>query len=180
MMPATQSARTIGHAPHGWHTVIIRYAVMLACLITASAAIIVAVGAQPSPATLPVIIAVVAVLIPAIMFLTFHMLWRPIFAKYPKQPVGLDAESRSFQSFSVSIVNMGFSVHATTDAEFLHLEPVWILQAFGASPASVPWTALTPTHDPRWPRVGRAVRLDGHFMTGPAWCLDRVYTRAAE
>lgn len=159
---------------------ILRFAIMLVLLIAASVTMIVSVAARPSPATIPVVFSVVAVMIPAILLLAFHMLWRPIFAKYPKQPVGLDAESRSFQSFSVSIVNMGFCVRATTDEEFLHLEPLWILQAFGASPASVPWTALTPTRDPRWPRIGRAVRLDGHFITGPAWCFERVPAHVPE
>ncbi|MBX3355933.1 MAG: hypothetical protein KF724_09570 [Phycisphaeraceae bacterium] len=116
-------------------------------------------------------------MIALIALVSFHLIWRPVFARYPLQPRGLDATTRRFQSFSLGILNLGFSVHTTADEEFLHLEPLIIWQLLGAMPASVPWSALSPRPTPIKPLIGVAVRLDGWTLVGPRWCLERVGAR---
>lgn len=158
---------------------IARFLFVLALVIAADAALIVYFVTQPSSAAaLPVVVIAATGMVPLIAMLAFHMLWRPIFLAYPLQPKGLDAVSRRFQSFGVSIVNMGFSIHATTDDEHLHLEPLWVWQVLGASPASIPWTELSPEPRSLLAREGCAVRLNGNLIVGPRWCFERVFASA--
>jgi len=155
---------------------ILRFAVLLALVFAFDAAMLIYFFSNPSPGKAPLLVAAGVGMIPVIAMLAFHMLWRPIFAKYPAQRPTLDAVSRRYQSFSVGIVNMGFSINVSTDEEFLHLDPLWLWQVLGATPASVPWTALSPaTHSAMVIGLGRVVRLDGHTIAGPRWCFERVF-----
>ena len=155
---------------------VLRFVLILALVIAVDAALLIWFLSNPSLATVPLMLAMGMAMVAVIATLAFHLLWRPIFAKYPMQRPGLDAVTRRFQSFGVGIVNMGFSIHATTDEEFLHLDPLWLWQVLGANPVSIPWQAMIPERTGA-PLVGagRAVRLDGHLIVGPRWCFERVY-----
>jgi len=157
---------------------ILRFFLVLAAVIAVDASLLILFLSNPSPATVPVVIAAGIGMVPIVGLLAFHMLWRPIFDRYPWQRPSLDASRRRFQSFSVSVVNMGFSIHASIDEEFLHLEPLWLWQVLGASPASIPWSAMTAERrGAPLAGAGRAVRLDGHLIVGPRWCFERVFKR---
>ena len=65
------------------------------------------------------------------------------------------------------IVNMALGVHVAVDDEYLHLEPLAIWRCLGARPASIPWTAMEPVGT-----NGRVVRVAGHRLDGPKWCLS--------
>ena len=97
----------------------------------------------------------------------FRGLWRPMLAPFPACAPAEDAVSRRFQSIGLGIVNMGASVHITADEDYLHLVPLRIWQLLGASPASIPWSAMEPEGT-----SGRVVRVNGHRLVGPAWCIS--------
>lgn len=156
-----------------------RFILLIALVIAADVAIVITFLRNPSPATVPVLLAAGFGVVVVVALLAFHMIWRPIFSRYPAQRPSLDAVSRRFQSFSVSIVNLGFSINASADEDFLHLEPLWIWQALGATPASVPWSAMTPERRSLLARDGCSVRIDGHLLVGPRWCFERVFARSA-
>lgn len=159
---------------------IIRFLIVFAVVLAIDFWILYQLLTSPSSAALiPVLAVALLSLIPVIALLSFHMLWRPVFSKYPPQPHGPDAVTRRFQSFSVGFLNMGFSIHATTDSEHLHLEPLGIWQLLGASPASIPWSALTPERQSLAAIEGRTARLDGHLLFGPRWCFERLFNQGA-
>ncbi|MHC4108209.1 MAG: hypothetical protein ACYSTY_09025 [Planctomycetota bacterium] len=97
----------------------------------------------------------------------FHLLWRPMLAPFPPQEPAPDAVRRYFQSFGIGIVNMSLSVHVAVDEDYLHLIPLAIWRALGARPASIPWSAMEPIG-----KSGRVVRVAGHRLDGPKWCLE--------
>ncbi len=97
----------------------------------------------------------------------FHLLWRPMLAPFPPQEPAPDAVRRRFQSFGIGIVNMGCSIHVAVDEHYLHLVPLAIWRALGARPASIPWSAMEPVGT-----SGRVVRVAGHRLDGPKWCLE--------
>ncbi|MCH2133187.1 MAG: hypothetical protein MK116_05490 [Phycisphaerales bacterium] len=141
-------------------------------ILAGSTALLILMINTPKSTVLPVIFTIYVVgEVVAIMFLAFHMLWRPIAGQYPPQAHGEDAITRKMQSFSLGIVNMGMSINATADSAHLHLEPVAWLRFFGASRMSIPWTDLKP-HG----RGGRSARLGttGPVLQGPKWCMELV------
>ncbi|MBM4113302.1 MAG: hypothetical protein FJ253_07995 [Phycisphaerae bacterium] len=153
---------------------ILRFVFILALLIAVDVTIVVLVVKSPG-AIPPVAVAAVALgAVPLIAMAAFHMLWRPMLGQFDRQQPSLDAVRRRYQSFSIGIVNMGFSIHVAVDDEFLHLEPLWPWQVLGAMPVSIPWSALSPAPRDAINLFGRAVRVNGHTLVGPKWCLERV------
>ncbi len=108
----------------------------------------------------------------AILASVFHLLWRPMLAPFPAQEPAPDAVRRRFQSFGIGIVNMGLSIHVAVDDEYLHLVPLAIWQSLGARPASIPWSAMEPIGS-----SGRVVRVAGHRLGGPKWCMGLATPR---
>jgi hypothetical protein len=97
--------------------------------------------------------------------------WAPIHEKFPAREPGADAVRRGFQSFKVGILNLGFSIHATVDAHYLHLEPAAYLRWARARTVSIPWDAISIE---KRSRSGRwiTVKTDKWTIMGPAWCLE--------
>ena len=126
---------------------------------------------SPGSTTAVTFLIVISILeAPAIILGVFHGLWKPIARTYPEQEHGTDALTKKFQSFSLGIINMGLSIHATVDESFLHLRPVTWLRALGASPMSIPWDEMK-----RLDKKGRSVILNGgHRLVGPAWCFEML------
>lgn len=113
---------------------------------------------------------------PIIILAVFHGLWRPIAKHYPQQEHGEDPITRKFQSFGFGIINMGFSIHATVDASYLHIRPVTWLRVLGATPMSIPWEAMTLKGG-----SSRVVKLsNGTRMDGPKWCFQFLQTASQE
>ncbi len=108
-------------------------------------------------------------IVPIIIHAAFRMLWNPAVSAYPPVPPAADALHKTYQSFSLGIVNMGFSIHASTDEMYLHLTPIAPMRFFGARAASIPWSALKPGK-----RVKTTAMLDGLVLQGPAWCFERL------
>ncbi len=98
----------------------------------------------------------------------FKMLWNPLLAAYPPREIPRTAQRRSFQSFSFGFVNMGLSINAAVDDEYLHIEPIFPMRLVGAHSASIPFTAMKPAEQ------GRGVLIDGRTMMGPKWCFEKV------
>ncbi|MDP7070511.1 MAG: hypothetical protein QF561_04090 [Phycisphaerales bacterium] len=114
----------------------------------------------------PVITIVALLAVAAIAAAAFRVLWNPLLAEFPTQEVPVTARKKSFQSFSFGFVNMGLSINAATDDEFLHIEPILPWRALGARSASIPFSAMTPSDR------GRTVRIGKYTMTGPKWCFE--------
>lgn len=152
-----------------------RFIIVLIVVIAIDAALFVWLIANPSAANAAALVVLSLAIVPIVALLAFHMIWRPLFTRYPPQRPSLGAERRRFQSMSIGIVNMGFSVHIATDEEFLHLEPLGVWQVLGACAASIPWSALVPASPAaNFSPFGVAVTLDGQTITAPKWCLERV------
>ncbi|KAA0217210.1 MAG: hypothetical protein DYG94_01780 [Leptolyngbya sp. PLA3] len=79
------------------------------------------------------------------------------------------AVRRNFQSFSIGLVNAGYSIHVAVDDHSLHLMPAAILRWCGVRACSVPWSEVRVLK-----RVGsyRKARIGGVNLYGPGWCLD--------
>ena len=146
---------------------IARFLVILLLVLAAFAGVGYWVTKQPGPwsgsATGLVCVGGVAALAAA----AFHLLWRPMLRPFPPQEPAPDAVRRRFQSFGIGIVNMGCSIHVAVDDDYLHLVPLAIWQALGARPASIPWSAMEPVG-----KSGRVVRVAGHRLDGPKWCME--------
>jgi len=120
---------------------------------------------QPSSGSATTAMVVSVVGIAGIASGAFRLLWSPALAAYPPREPAPDAVRRRFQSFGLGLVNMGLSIHVAADDGYLHLTPLLPWRMLGARGASIPWSAMKP--------VGkRVVRLDGHRLDGPSWCLD--------
>ena len=122
---------------------------------------------QPSPlATAAITIAAVGG-VPVIAAAVFHYAWRPMFASYLPVEPHPDAVYRSFQSFSIGLINMGLSINVAADDEYLHLTPLRLWRALGARPASVPWSALVK-------KGPRSAQFGSHRIIAPRWCIDLI------
>ena len=131
----------------------------------------------------PIIITLIvaaAVLEPIILvWALLHFGWGPLARSYPAQPADDDAVTRSFQSFRLGLINLGFCIHVTVDERHLHLRPAAVLRWFGARAASIPWGSIRIVKRSR-PRPGGPLRMapsitariDGRTLAGPAWCLE--------
>jgi hypothetical protein len=125
---------------------------------------------QPGPLSIGVMLTLSMLATPAILTAAFHWLWRPMVAPYPPHEPAEDAVRRSYQSFGLGLFNMTFSMHAAVDDEHLHLVPLRIWRVLGATPLSIPWSAMEPAR----PR-GLAARIGGrHVLRGPRWCMSLV------
>ncbi|MEE3002019.1 MAG: hypothetical protein VX908_04895 [Planctomycetota bacterium] len=122
-----------------------------------------------SPGALPttVLIIITFVAIFGITGSALRALWNPLAKAFPAREPAPDAVSKSFQSFSYGIVNLGFSIHVSADSDALHLTPIRFMQWFGALPASVPWDAMEPVKKSR-----HKVRVNGQVLQGPKWCME--------
>ena len=113
---------------------------------------------------------------PIIFVLVFKGMWTPIARQHPVQPLADDAITRRFQSFSLGMINMGWSVHASVDDQHLHLKPVAFLRWFGAIPMSIRWEHLSKLN-----RSGKSAYMTGgHRLVGPAWCFEMLKARTTE
>lgn len=99
--------------------------------------------------------------------------WNGLALKFPAREFLPGAVVKEFQTFQLGLLNMGWSVHAAADSEFLHLRPARILRMLGAKGMSVPWGAINFV---RYRRVMRGhyadVSIGGQVLTGPEWCLE--------
>lgn len=113
---------------------------------------------------------------PIIFVLVFKGMWTPIARQHPVQPLADDAITRRFQSFSLGMINMGWSVHASVDDQHLHLKPVAFLRWFGAIPMSIRWEHLSKLN-----RSGKSAYMTGgHRLVGPAWCFEMLKARTTD
>ncbi|MDY7107627.1 MAG: hypothetical protein SYC29_03230 [Planctomycetota bacterium] len=96
--------------------------------------------------------------------------WRPLTMRYPPVDPAPDAVRRTFQSFRLGAINLGYCVHVAADEHHLHLMPARIIRWCGAEAMSVPWSAIEPGKrliGGKW----MTVSIDGRALAGPAWCL---------
>ncbi len=123
----------------------------------------------------PIIITLIvaaAVLEPIILvWALLHFGWGPLARSYPAQPADDQAVTRSFQSFRMGLINLGFCIHVTVDERHLHLRPAAVLRWFGARAASIPWGSVEIV---KRSRLGPSItaKVDGRTLAGPAWCLE--------
>ena len=122
---------------------------------------------QPNPMAHAVLTIVALGGLPVIFIVTFRCAWCPMLAPYPPVEPKDGAVRRRYQSFSIGLVNMGFSLHVAADETYLHLTPLPIWRRLGARPASVPWSALRRT-GPRSAMLGQL------RVIGPAWCMELI------
>ena len=101
-------------------------------------------------------------------------MWNPALKNHPPVKPADDTVCRNFQSFSLGMINMGWSVHVAVDEQYLHLSPVKFMRMLGARSASIPWEAMKPLGGNR----ATVVTLDQrHRLTGPRWCMELVAAR---
>lgn len=123
------------------------------------------------------IIALVAILLAMDVFVIGALLanlrasaWGPLEHAYPPKPLSPDAVRKSFQSISIGLFNLGWSVHLAADAEHLHFQPAAFLRWFRLGPFSVPWNDIRPVTAPR--RGALSIRIKNTTIHGPAWAFS--------
>ena len=122
---------------------------------------------DPTAVTLLILVSLLGTL--GIVSGVMHGMWNPALRNHPPLEPADGAVCRTFQSFSLGLVNMGWSVHVAADAHHLHLTPVKFMRMIGARAASIPWSAMRPVGGNR----STVVMLDGrHRLTGPRWCME--------
>lgn len=102
---------------------------------------------------------------------------RTFFDTFPSRPELPDVVRREFRSFSIGIINLGFSVHAAADHEHLHMNPAQFVRLCRMRPMSIPWSELKLTVGKNSGGERRAtIHADKHSWTlrGPRWCLELI------
>ncbi|MBX3402656.1 MAG: hypothetical protein KF699_04500 [Phycisphaeraceae bacterium] len=116
-----------------------------------------------------IFIAVDAVVLWAVRMWVKHM-FVDLAAAFPPREPAADAVRRSFQSFAIDSINMGWSVHVAADDYGLHLRPALLMRLFGGQALSIPWTAIA-LHGRRGRWFSKS-RIAGRWqLMGPSWCL---------
>lgn len=98
--------------------------------------------------------------------------WGVFLKSFPAKPILPDHIRRNFQSYSIGIFNLGWSIHTVVDDEHLHLIPVRLLKWFGCSMVSVPWDQVFEHPRPGTSRRMVRVKIAHQVVYGPRWALD--------
>jgi hypothetical protein len=93
---------------------------------------------------------------------------RPLRENCRPAPPALDAEHRRYQSFSIGMYSLGWSVHVALDRDYVHLTPIVPVRLLGAPELSIPRRDIRVDHVSKG--VARA-RVHGVEIVGPEWCL---------
>lgn len=88
--------------------------------------------------------------------------------RFPALPPVPGEQRREFKSFRLDLLNLSWSLHATLDATYLHLEPAWLLRRIGAVLMSIPRDRLT---NAKRTLTGARAMLNATVLRGPRWCL---------
>lgn len=123
--------------------------------------------------------AVIAIVVCTVSTVTTSMLvrlmirqtWASIGGTWPPSEDGpaFDAEHRRFQSLSIGVINLGFSVHAAVDRAGIHLEPTRFLRWMGGTPTFWPWEDVKiVTRGTRWSMI----RIGVHSVKCPTWFVE--------
>ena len=106
-----------------------------------------------------------------VSFVLLRINWNRVAANYPAEPPLADAVCRRFQTCSMGLFNLGWSVNILADQERLHLQPALFLRAATSRGMSIPWDEVMPEEK----RVlGRycAFHIDNRRFLTPAWVAD--------
>ncbi|MCP3906325.1 MAG: hypothetical protein GY715_22105 [Planctomycetes bacterium] len=153
----------------------VRFLLLLAAVAVPFVGMVAWLLSQPSAWSRSALVIVVIAAFACGIATVFGCLWRPMLAPFPPREPAPDAVRRRFQSFGLGIVNMGLSVNVAVDDECLHLMPLAIWQTLGARKASIPWSAMEPVGASR-----RVVRVNGHRLDGPKWCMQLAFPPEGE
>jgi hypothetical protein len=106
-----------------------------------------------------------------ILFTIVHRGWGPLPRAYPARTPDDDAVRRSYQSFRLGLMNLGYCIHVAADEKYLHLVPIKPLRILGGRTASIPWDAIRIENRSR---RGKWIttRVGTHTLRGPSWCLE--------
>lgn len=80
------------------------------------------------------------------------------------------AVRKEFQSFKIGMMNMGYSIHVTVDASYLHLDPSLTARWVGMPRMSIPWSEVRLVRRGRY--GGTQVKIGRQTVYGPRWCLE--------
>lgn len=106
-----------------------------------------------------------------VIFIALRMMWHSIAKPFPPQPIGEDAVSRSFQSASIGLFNLGFCVGITVDSAHMHLKPNFLLKLTTHRTMSIPWDTIKPGKYSFFKRY-RSFKIGSRTVTLPAWAVD--------
>ncbi|MCH2161260.1 MAG: hypothetical protein MK085_05235 [Phycisphaerales bacterium] len=104
-------------------------------------------------------------------FLALRIVWNRIVRNHPGQTPADDAVSRRFQSCSIGIFNLGWSVNILADKDYLHLRPTLFLRAATSQSMSIPWEKIKPGKYQLFKKY-RAFKLGDKTFVAPAWAVD--------
>lgn len=106
-------------------------------------------------------------------FTALGLIWNKIATEYPAVTPEENAISRSFQSCSIGIFNLGLSVRITVDTEYLHLAPNLFVLCATRRKMSIPWDdiKLIGYHFFKRYRVFNVRKFKWKFVA-PIWAMD--------
>ena len=106
-------------------------------------------------------------------FTALGWLWNKIAREYPAVTPEENAISRSFQSCSIGMFNLGWSVRVTVDTKYLHLAPNLFVLCATRRKMSIPWDDIQLMGYQLFKRY-RAfkVRKLKWTFVAPTWAMD--------
>ena len=119
--------------------------------------------------TLAILTFSMAIIIGSLVLL--RITWNRIAEKHPAHEPAEEAVCRRFQSCSVGIFNLGWSVNILADSEHLHMKPTLFLRLATSRGLSIPWADMKPGKYQFFKRY-RSFKLDKHMFVAPAWAVD--------
>ncbi|MBX3386603.1 MAG: hypothetical protein KF768_08530 [Phycisphaeraceae bacterium] len=118
---------------------------------------------------IPIFVVVDTVIVWAI-FTSLRGDWKSLERQFPPRVVSGTAVHRRYQSISIGMYNLGWSVHLTADEQCLHVHPTAYLRRLArAGVFSVPWEEVRIGRRRRWYASARIGREDFRI---PRWVAD--------
>jgi hypothetical protein len=109
-----------------------------------------------------------------------NSIFDPIAAEFPARDLNTVFIERKRQSFSVGMMNFGFSIRVRLDDTYLHLSPEPWMRWTGMPAISIPLRNLSSMGSPRMSCLSHPIQIDSDRLNkdlrGPKWLWKELST----